>query len=146
MPDDPTDRLPAEHRLDSYPDALIAVDLDGVIISWNAGAEQTFGFAAAEALGQSLSDLIVPRDAGVAFREQTSKVLASGQTSYESVRKRKDGSVVYLDVHMRAGRDEQGHDRFIAISMRDVTLRRYLQKPFTGEALLRRVREVLDAP
>jgi PAS domain S-box-containing protein len=134
---DSTEGTPAKLRLDSYPDALIAVDLAGTIIAWSAGAEQTFGFAAAEALGRSLSDLIVPRDAGVAFREQTSKVLASGQTSYESVRRRKDGSVVYLDVHMRAARDEQGNDLFIALSMRDVTLRRYLQEAHALEAKFR---------
>jgi PAS domain S-box-containing protein len=56
------DELQAEFRerlVDGCPDAIIYADRQGKIRFWNAAATRIFGFAAAEALGQSL-DLIVP--------------------------------------------------------------------------------------
>ncbi len=41
-------------------DAVVAIDANGVVLAWNEVAEQTFGWTAAEAVGRSLNDLIVP--------------------------------------------------------------------------------------
>jgi PAS domain S-box-containing protein len=48
-----------EAVLSTRSDAIIAADRRGIIVYWNSGAERIFGFAAAEAIGQSL-DLIIP--------------------------------------------------------------------------------------
>ena len=48
-----------EAVLSTRSDAIIAADRRGTIVYWNSGAERIFGFAAAEAIGQSL-DLIIP--------------------------------------------------------------------------------------
>ena len=58
LPKDTRDRIGAA-LLDALPDAVIYADREGLIRHWNAGAERIFGFAAAEALGQSL-DIIIP--------------------------------------------------------------------------------------
>ena len=47
--------------IDSSDDAIVSKTLDGVITSWNRGAERIFGYRAAEAVGQHIS-LIIPRD------------------------------------------------------------------------------------
>lgn len=41
-------------------DAAVAIDAEGAVVSWNRAAEHTFGWSRAEAIGQNLSDLIVP--------------------------------------------------------------------------------------
>jgi PAS domain S-box-containing protein len=51
--------------LDTAHDAFVGMDADGRIVTWNAQAEQTFGWPRSEAVGRRLSDTIVP----VAFRE-----------------------------------------------------------------------------
>ena len=47
--------------VDNSGDAILSKTLDGVITSWNAGAEKLFGFSAAEAIGQPIT-LIIPED------------------------------------------------------------------------------------
>ena len=53
------DKLLTQAILGTASDAIIASDQDGVIHFWNQGAERIFGYAASEAVGQSL-DIIVP--------------------------------------------------------------------------------------
>ena len=48
-----------EAILSAKSDAIVAADKDGVIVFWNPGAERIFGYASADALGQSL-DIIIP--------------------------------------------------------------------------------------
>lgn len=52
----------AELLVDQSPDALFALSFDGNVLSWNAGAEKIFGYAAHEAIGRYLSDLITPTE------------------------------------------------------------------------------------
>ena len=46
--------------VESSDDAIIAIDLDGVIASWNQGAERLYGYTAQEAVGQPVTMLIPP--------------------------------------------------------------------------------------
>ena len=47
--------------VDSSDDAIVSKNLDGVITSWNRGAERVFGYAAEEAIGQPIT-IVIPRD------------------------------------------------------------------------------------
>ena len=79
--------------VESSQDAILAEDLDGIITSWNRGAERLYGWAAEEAVGRHIS-LLIPNDLE---GEETGLLdrTASGETvpQYETRRVAKDGSV-----------------------------------------------------
>jgi protein-histidine pros-kinase len=103
------------------PDALIAISPQGKVLSWNTGAETIFGYARSEAEGRLLSHLTVPPDLIDEVNEATSEALESGLIVYEAVRRRKDGSSIYVDITAKGVRDEKGRTQFIALCKKDVT-------------------------
>src|SRR5512146_3444050 len=70
-----------QHIVDESPMAVVYGDTQGVIRLWNAGAEQMFGWSAAEAVGQSM-DLIIPEKHRPKHWEGYSKVMETGVTKY----------------------------------------------------------------
>ncbi|MCA1602312.1 MAG: PAS domain S-box protein [Acidobacteria bacterium] len=86
--------------VESSEDAIISEDLNGVITSWNRGAEQLFGYTALETLGQQLA-MLLPHDRP----EEEPRILElirGGESieNYEVVRRRKDGRL--LDISLTA--------------------------------------------
>jgi PAS domain S-box-containing protein len=79
--------------IESSRDAIISKDLDGLITSWNAGAERLYGYAAAEALGQPIAMLVPPERDGEPSHV-LSRVNRGEIDNFESVRLRKDHSLV----------------------------------------------------
>jgi PAS domain S-box-containing protein len=74
------DRL-SEALLESASDAIVATDREGYITFWNPGAERIFGFAAGEAVGQSL-DLIIPENLRARHWEGFRHVMQTGTSRY----------------------------------------------------------------
>jgi len=110
------------HELwDETPDAIIAVGPEGTVLQWNRAAETIFGFSHCEAVGTSLEDLIVPPDHLEEERCRQADVAALGTAVYESVRRRKDDSLVHVSVSSKALRDDNGRLRFVLSTQRDVT-------------------------
>ena len=71
-----------EHQIVAgSPDAILYAERDGIIRYWNAGAARIFGFAAAEALGQSL-DIIIPERLRDRHWKGWDHVLETGVTRY----------------------------------------------------------------
>lgn len=120
-------------------DAILSLDLDRIIRSWNRGAELMFGYTAAEAVGQSLN-LIVPlelREAG-----EPEKILAQVREhgvvrNYQTERLTKDGRRVAVELTSTLLRDASGQPTSISTILRDVTERR------EHERALRRLNEDL---
>ena len=120
------DRL-LQQFVNDAPDAILIADREGIIRFWNSGAEQMFGHAAAEAVGQSL-DLIIPENLRSRHWEGYWRVMATGETKYKtgllsSPGVRKDGTRVSLEFSMVLLRDETGAMAGCASIMRDVTER-----------------------
>lgn len=118
----------AERLLAGLPDAVVYADAAGTIRHWNAGAERIFGFAAAEAVGQSL-DIIIP----AALRERHwhgyHATMRTGQSRYGGgdllsvPALRKDGTRISVEFTIVAFHDDTGRMEGIAAVMRDVTAR-----------------------
>jgi PAS domain S-box-containing protein len=104
-------------------DAIISKNLDGVILSWNPGAERLYGYTAAEAVGQSVTMLIPP-----GRPDEEPRILAQIRRGervdhYETVRVRKDGT--YIDVSLTVSPVKDLSGRIIGASKiaRDITER-----------------------
>ena len=116
-----------QQLLSDAPDAILVADLDGIIRYWNTGAEQIFGYSAAEAIGQSL-DLIIPENLRARHWDGYNRVMASGVTKYQtgmlsSPGARADGSRVSLEFSMVLLRGDDNSMQGCGSVMRDVTAR-----------------------
>lgn len=84
--------------LEASPDAMIGTTVTGEVLYWNQGAETTFGYSSAEAVGLSLNELITPSDRLAEEARILADALNNGKGTYESIRHRKDGSLLYVDI------------------------------------------------
>jgi PAS domain S-box-containing protein len=118
----------AKALLSARSDAIVAADRDGIIRSWNPGAERIFGHASVEAIGQSL-DLIIPERLRKRHWDGFRHTIETGHSRYGegdllSVPAiRKDGTTISVEFTIVPLKTEAGlMDGMIAI-MRDVTAR-----------------------
>ncbi|MTV54024.1 PAS domain-containing sensor histidine kinase [Pseudoduganella buxea] len=107
--------------LDEMPDAVIVTALDGTVLYWSAGAEVVFGYSAAESLGRTLGELIVPPNTDNPERAVIFDTLANGHANYESLRRTKDGTLTYIDSSSKAVRGKDGKAEYILWTKKDVT-------------------------
>jgi PAS domain S-box-containing protein len=110
--------------ISSSDDAIVSKDLDGVVTSWNEAAERLFGFTAEEMIGRSIRT-IIPADR----QEEEDEVLTrvgSGQRvdHFETVRQRKDGSLVPISLTISPVKDKNGVIIGASKIARDITERR----------------------
>jgi PAS domain S-box-containing protein len=127
---DITDRKRAEEQrsrlaaiVDSSGDAIIGKTLDGVITSWNQGAERMFGYPADEIVGRSIS-LLVPAEQAA---EETGILQAAARGTVqhiETVRLTRDGRAVDVSLTISPVYDATGQVGGIADVARDVTARK----------------------
>jgi PAS domain S-box-containing protein len=131
---DITERKRAEQQrarlaaiVDSSDDAIIGKTLDGVITSWNRGAERMFGYAADEIMGTSIARLVPP---GREDEELTIlDTLAHGEGKhFDTVRLRQDGRQLDVSVTISPVRDPAGHVVGISNVARDITERRQAEE------------------
>src|SRR5882757_921667 len=111
----------SEVLIQESPDALIALSPDGRVLFWSRGAELVFGFAPAEAIGRQLDDLVVPSGRREEARAAMVEVLEKGAALFETVRVSKDGTLLDIDVSLRAVKHPDGGIRFIAANKKNVT-------------------------
>ncbi len=94
--------------VDNSGDAILSKTLDGIITSWNAGAEKLFGFTAAEAIGQPIT-LIIPEDRLHEEADIIGKLRAGERIDrLETVRRRSDGEPVHIEVTISPVRNAAG--------------------------------------
>ena len=110
--------------VESSADAIVSKDLNGIIRTWNGGAQRLFGYAAQEAIGQPISMLIPPDHA-----DEEPSILARVRRGervehYETIRRRKDGTLVDVSLTVSPIFDEQGQVLGASKIARDITDRK----------------------
>jgi two-component system, chemotaxis family, CheB/CheR fusion protein len=107
----------------SSDDAIVSKDLNGVITSWNSGAERLFGYSAQEAVGQPITLLIPPdrldEESGIVERIRRGEVVEH----FETIRRRKDGTLFDVSVAVSPIRDSRGTVVGASKIARDITER-----------------------
>lgn len=107
--------------VESSDDAIVSKDLNGVIMSWNAGAQRLFGYTAEETIGKPVTMLIPPDR----YNEEPEILerLRRGERMdhYETVRQRKDGSLVDVSLTISPVRNMQGQIIGASKIARDIT-------------------------
>ena len=107
--------------VESSDDAIISKDLNGVIATWNKGAERLFGYLEQEAVGKPIT-MLIPEQ----HRDEETRILQrirSGERidHFETVRRRKDGSMVSISLTVSPISDGLGHIVGASKIARDIT-------------------------
>lgn len=106
----------------SSDDAIISKTTAGIITSWNSGAERLFGFSEAEAVGQSMTKLIIPADREEEEPRNLARITAGERVEhYETVRRRKDGLLIDVSVTISPICDDSGRVIGASTIARDIT-------------------------
>lgn len=94
--------------VESTDDAIILKNLDGVIESWNKGAERIYGYSSAEAIGQSV-EMLVPDDRLEELHTNMEKIrLGEKVDHFETIRVTKAGQRIHVSLTISPVRDEDG--------------------------------------
>jgi len=111
--------------VDSSRDAIIGINPDGEILSWNPGAKLIYGYSAAEMVGKNLS-VLVPPERMKEFRERL-KNLQTGERpieDYETLQRKKDGIDIDVSVSTCSPIPGKGDVTAFATITRDITERK----------------------
>ena len=130
--------------VDSSDDAIIGKTLDGVITSWNHGAQHLYGYAAEEMVGQTIALLVPP-----ARPHELEEILGSladnkGAKHFEADRVRKDGMMIYVAVTISPIRNSYGTVVGSSSVARDITEQVSVRAALKTSGL-RRVEDVVRA-
>lgn len=107
--------------VESSDDAIISKDLNGVISSWNRGAEHVFGYKADEVIGKPIS-ILIPNELLDEENAILSRIRAGRSLDhYETVRLRKDGKLVDVSLTISPIKDESGRIVGASKIARDIT-------------------------
>lgn len=134
-------RLLAEQAqlLDLAHDAIMVRRFDGIIVYWNSGAEQMYGYPRAEAVGRSSHELLTTKSReDIAWIEKA--LLESGHWEGELEHVHRDGAVVLVESRWVAQRDGKGTIRAVMEINTDITARRRAE-----EARARQQEELIRA-
>ncbi|MFC7513950.1 PAS domain S-box protein [Herbaspirillum sp. GCM10030257] len=127
--------------LQETPDAIIVMAPDGKVVHWTRGAEVVFGYTAAETTGRSLTELLVPTDRLSEERRYMELASTTGLCNYESIRRRKDGSLVHVDISLKLIHDPQRETTYFLTAQKDVTSLKVLRDAKLLEAKFRELLE-----
>ncbi len=105
----------------SSDDGIISIDLNGVIRSWNAGAERIFGYAADEIVGKPVT-LLISQDRHDEEPSTLGRILRGERIDhYQTIRQRKDGTQIDISLTVSPIRNAEGKITGASKIARDIT-------------------------
>jgi PAS domain S-box-containing protein len=107
--------------VESSDDAIVSKNLDGIITSWNRGAERIFGYTAEEAVGQPIT-IVIPQDRQDEERAILTRIRRGERIEhFETIRQRKHGSLIVVSLTVSPVKNAEGKIVGASKSARDIT-------------------------
>src|SRR6516164_5760105 len=107
--------------VESSDDAIVSKNLDGIIKSWNRGAERVFGYTAEEAIGQPIT-IVIPQDRQGEEREILTRIRRGERIDhFETIRQRKHGSLIVVSLTVSPVKNAEGKIVGASKIARDIT-------------------------
>jgi PAS domain S-box-containing protein len=129
--------------VESSEDAIISKDLNGIITSWNAGAQRIFEYTAEEAVGRSIT-LIIPHDLHDEEKEILRRLRIGERVEhFETVRVSKSGKKITISLSVSPVRDSHGKIVGASKIARDITERKRMEEAFREQASILDLAQVL---
>lgn len=125
-----------------FPDAAIVTSVTGRVTYWSLGAQNVFGYSEAEAATRDLAELIVPQSHALEHAQRMQEALQTGLVTFESVRRRQDGSLLYADVSAKRVTLPDDAEPLILLVEKDVTPIKVMRDARLMEA---RFRDLLES-
>jgi PAS domain S-box-containing protein len=117
--------------VDSSDDAIVSKNLDGVITSWNKGAERIFGYTAEEAIGEPIT-IVIPQDRQDEERAILTRIRRGERIDhFETVRQRKHGSLIAVSLTVSPVKNAEGKIVGASKIARDITEQKRIQEQLT---------------
>ena len=114
--------------VDFSDDAIVSKNLDGVITSWNKGAERVFGYTAEEAIGQPIT-ILIPQDRHAEERTILTRIRRGERIDhFETVRQRKTGSLIVVSLTVSPVKNAEGEVVGASKIARDVSEQKRTQE------------------
>ena len=134
---DITERKRIEERLlqlaaivESSDDAIISKTLQGVILTWNSGAERVYGYTAPEAIGRQMT-MLLPEDRPHEEGEILSRIAKGERVEhFETVRRTKSGELIHVSLTISPTHDKSGSIAGASHVARDITERKRIEEQF----------------
>ena len=118
--------------IESAHDAVISMDLDGRIRTWNPGAERLYGYTAAEIVGRH-SDVLIPAEERTGVHERHAAVERGEKTQeYRADLVRKDGTVITVVITLAYIADKTGTITGLSAMVRDISAQQRADARFRG--------------
>jgi PAS domain S-box-containing protein len=117
--------------VESSDDAIVSIDLNGNIASWNRAAEDIFGYTAEEVVGKPISTL-TPAERVREEAEMIALIQCGGRVkTFETVRKRRDGSQIEVALTISPIHNDNGSPHGASYIARDITERKQFEQRLT---------------
>ena len=128
--------------VESSEDAILSKTLEGVIVSWNKGAEKIYGYRAEEVIGKPVAILADPGGPDETLQLLTRVGRGESVNHYETVRRRKDGKSITLSLALSPIRDASGGIVGASTVARDISERKKAEETIRQHEM--ELRQVLD--
>ena len=117
--------------VESSDDAIVSKNLDGIITSWNSGAERVFGYSASEAIGQPIT-LVIPENRHSEEHEILTRIRRGERIDhFETVRQGRHGSLIVVSLTVSPVKDANGKIVGASKIARDITEQKRNQELIT---------------
>lgn len=114
--------------IDSSDDAIISMDLNNLILSWNKAAKTIYGYTSEEVIGKNIN-ILSPVSRASEIHELTKKVIAKERVrNHDMIHRKKDGTEIFVSVTISPIKDDRDEIYGLSMISRDVTEQKFAEE------------------